>query len=104
MTIRIKNSSRLIHSKLLLTGDVEFWDLPEYPTIEPREDDSAHEVTFTDRIDSIAMTYYGDPNLWWVIALANNLRILPGDISVGQVLKIPSSVYVRGVLLRAKEK
>jgi hypothetical protein len=30
-----------------------------------------HEVTAVDRLDTLAATYYGDSQLWWMIADAN---------------------------------
>jgi nucleoid-associated protein YgaU len=29
-------------------------------------------TTVGDRLDSLAFSYYNDPTLWWVIAMANN--------------------------------
>ena len=104
MTVRIKNSSRLIHAELFVTSGVEYWDLPQYPEIDIRNDDMTHEVEENDRIDKLANKYYGDPNLWWVIALANDLRIVPPDLQAESKIRIPSPVYVTGVLLRAREK
>jgi len=104
MTVRIKNTSRLIHANLLKTGGIEYWELPEYPEILPREDDMVHEVEVSDRIDRLAHKYYGDVVLWWVIALANNLRAIPADLVAGTKLRIPAPVYVTGDLLRVKDK
>lgn len=104
MTVRIRNSSRLLHANLFVTGGVEYWELPEYPTIDVRDDDLTHEVEESDRIDKLAYTYYGDANLWWIIALANDLRMLPSDLQAESKIRIPSPVYVTGVLLRAREK
>lgn len=41
-----------------------------------------------DRLDAIAERRYGDPEYWWVLALANRIRD-PFRITVGTVLKIP---------------
>lgn len=40
------------------------------------------------RIDLISVQHYGTSELWWAIALVNNLAN-PFDMSEGQVLKIP---------------
>lgn len=41
-----------------------------------------------DRLDAIAEKRYGDPEYWWVLALANRIRD-PFRILVGRTLKIP---------------
>ena len=43
-----------------------------------------------DRLDNLANRYYGDSNLWWIIARANNLG--KGDLTVpiGKQIRIPS--------------
>lgn len=106
MGISIRQNSRLVHANVVVaesTG-LEFWDLPEYPIIEKRDDDLLYNVTETDRIDQIATKYYGDPNLWWVVALANDIRHIPNDLAklVGYSLRIPSPRYVFSNLLKKK--
>lgn len=53
-----------------------------------------------DRLDIISNDYYGTPNYWWVIALANYI-IDPFNIPVGLYLRIPqiSSLYNQGGVL-----
>jgi len=102
MSVRIRNSSRLTHAHLLSMYSVEFWEIPEYPNIDPREDDLIHQVDATDRMDRIAVKYYRDPGLWWVIALANNKRNLPRDLEVGESLRIPAPTYVFSELLKPR--
>ena len=45
----------------------------EYPNIEPLDSDIVIISNEADYLDSLAYKYYGDPTLWWVIALVNNL-------------------------------
>ena len=41
----------------------------------------------TDRLDHLANQFYGDINLWWYIAKANNLKFI--TIPIGSRLRIP---------------
>ena len=41
-----------------------------------------------DRLDILAQKYYGDVNLWWYIAKANNLKFM--TLPIGTRLRIPS--------------
>jgi hypothetical protein len=99
MSVAIRNSSRLIYSDLLKRGEVEFWDFSQYPEIIEQEEDIFYEVDSLDRLDKIAYKFYNDSGLWWVIALANNMRFLPNDLQTGKVIRIPSFNYVAGELL-----
>jgi hypothetical protein len=63
-----------------------------YPIIEPQDSDAIIISSDADYLDSLAYTYYNDPTLWWIIALANNLG--KGRLSVppGIQLRIPTNV------------
>jgi hypothetical protein len=63
-----------------------------YPDIPYSNDDNYVITTSGDRLDLLAFSFYGDSNLWWVIASAN---ALPGDSLVpipGTQLRIPVSI------------
>jgi hypothetical protein len=92
--IPLNNFSRLRFAPLLTADGVEFWDLLDLPAIPEQSDDLAHAVIGTDRIDLLAQKYYGSPVLWWVIAVANDLELLPSDLYTGQLLRIPAPRYV----------
>lgn len=55
------------------------------------------DPTEENRLDIISNIYYGTPNLYWAIAMANNI-LDPMVIVRGTVLKIPSyeSLYKTG--------
>ena len=63
-----------------------------YPTIVPQDSDLQVITNTEDYLDSLALKYYGDPSLYWIIALANNLG--KGRLSVppGLILRIPVDV------------
>jgi hypothetical protein len=94
MTVRIVKNSRLLFSPLLLVDGVEFWDLNTLPVIPVRNDEIQYTVSFTDRIDLLAFKFYGDPVLWWVIAAANSMEILPTDLKPGETIRIPSQAFI----------
>jgi len=61
---------------------------PDFP---PAPSDHYHTIVEGEelRLDSIAYSYYRTPELWWVIALVNDI-ISPFDtLVVGDVLRIP---------------
>jgi hypothetical protein len=63
-----------------------------YPTIAPADSDLLITSTEGDYLDTLAYKYYGDPSLWWVIALVNNLGKGRMSIEQGLQLRIPMKV------------
>ena len=55
--------------------------------------DLYHEVQREEenRLDIISLKYYGDPQYFWIIAMANNL-VDPFIVKVGDMLRIPPFV------------
>lgn len=104
MATRINRYSWLTRGLLRQKDGIQFWDYFE-PTIgpdellKPREDDIEHTVRDFDRIDNISQEIYGDPQLWWVIALVNDLRLVPNEMRNGRVLRIPSPNFVKEHML-----
>jgi len=99
MTARISKNSRLRYAPLVKVDDYEFWDLLVVDDIPVRPDEIQYTVTMTDRIDTLAYRFYGDAVLWWVLAVANGLEILPTDLKFGVVIRVPSKTYVYSELL-----
>lgn len=56
---------------------------------------STYLVAEGDRIDRLADRFYGDPELWWVIADANPDVLLPDPLAPGVVLRIPDGRDIR---------
>lgn len=64
-----------------------------YPDIPFSETDDYIITTIGDRLDTIAYSYYKDPELWWVISVANN-NITKGSMfpAPGTQLRIPTDI------------
>lgn len=96
MGVRIPTKSRLHMGNLINYRGVEFWDLLVLPTIPKRSDDISYTVVGGDRIDLIAHRQYGDSTLWWVIAVANDLELLPAALNIGDIIRIPAQAGLSG--------
>jgi hypothetical protein len=65
----------------------------KYPRIPLTVNDIYVITTIGDRFDLLALQYYNDPSLWWIISSANeNLPQNSLYISVGTQLRIPTDV------------
>jgi nucleoid-associated protein YgaU len=100
MTVRIKKQeSRLKHATLVSLDGIEFWSRPRYPDLPLSTGDIYHTVEAEQRIDTIARTYYKNEKLWWIIAHANNMFVLPCELEMGARIRIPDPRVVRKLLL-----
>lgn len=100
MSVSVVTRSRLRRATLGVIDGYEFWDAVDYPTLVEQPDDLSYQVVGEERLDSIASKIYGDPTLGWIIALANDLELIPGDINPGDILKIPSPRYIIEEILK----
>lgn len=100
MTVRIRDTSRLKNARLITIDGIEHWEYPEYPQINVAPDDIKYKVDKNDRIDRVATRFYGSPDLWWIIALANGFELLPNDLNEGDTIRIPSGRRVFSEILR----
>ena len=48
-----------------------------------------HVLKLGERLDILASIYYGDEELWWVIALVNRIQD-PFSLAIGTRLRIPA--------------
>jgi hypothetical protein len=63
-----------------------------YPEIPVSNNDDYLIATLGDRLDLLALDFYGDVALWWIIASANSL---PGDslyLEPGTQIRIPANL------------
>jgi hypothetical protein len=63
-----------------------------YPIVHPSSMDVLIVSNEADYLDTLAFKYYGDPTLWWVIAMVNNIGKGRLSITPGTVLRIPTNV------------
>ena len=71
------------------TGNLKY-NTTIYPKV-PESNDDLYVITQDgDRLDNLAMTFYGDPNLWWYIAHVNHLDSM--TVRVGTRLRVPTSL------------
>ena len=98
MPVQLHITSRLRFGQLLTADGVEFWDMIQYPEIPASLDDVFYQIQGTDRIDLLAHRFYGNSSYWWVIAVANNMDLLPTDFLSADIIRIPSPTYVGGEL------
>lgn len=78
-------------TKLDITGSL-YYQTNLYPEIQPTNNDYYVITTVDDRLDLIALDFYQDSSLWWIIASAN---ALPGDSiypPIGVQLRIPENL------------
>ena len=100
--INLREGSRARFSVLYFKGDWEWFGPPDYPDFPESIDDEWIEVKRTTRLDMVAQEYYDDPAKWWVIAMANDLELVPSDMYVGQKLRIPPKGTVESILKKAR--
>jgi hypothetical protein len=101
MAVRLPKTSRLRFAQLGVVDGVEFWDVVDLPEIPRQPDDIVHTVIDVDRIDLLAYRYYEDARLWWVIAVANGIELVPTELNTGDQLRIPAPRYVTQVLFQS---
>lgn len=87
-------ASRYTYASNLTTTDTKRKYLGSviYPRIKASNDDMYIVSEGGDRLDILASKYYNDQNLWWIIAIANNLNDASYSIENGIQLRIPGNV------------
>lgn len=62
-----------------------------YPEIPLDENDVYVISQFGDRYDTLALEFYEDPELWWIISSANNYQKGSLNVTPGVQLRIPAN-------------
>jgi nucleoid-associated protein YgaU len=92
-----KNSSEFYETYLEQRGisHINQYTSPEFTYPTENQNNTilyiTHIWTYGDRYYKLANNYYGDPTLWWVIAMYNN-KPTEHNVSLGEEIKIPSPV------------
>lgn len=92
--VKIPVTSRQQFAKLYQDGDTRFWGSRPKIDTSPRPDDRFHTVVEGDRIELLVHKYFGDVNLWWVIADYNDLFCCQ-ELEIGARFRIPSLEHVQ---------
>ena len=79
--------------KLNGTSGIGYYGPTKYPEVPLSFDDTYVYAEQGDRYDQLALQYYGDSNLWWIISIANgstkqNSYYLP----LGVQVRIPTNI------------
>jgi len=61
-----------------------------YPEITLSEDDIYVISQYGDRYDTLALEFYQDSELWWIISSANNYQKGSLNVTPGVQLRIPA--------------
>jgi hypothetical protein len=87
-------ANRYNYSKIIRTSETKknYLESTIYPKIKATDNDLYIISTQGDRLDLLASQYYSDRNLWWVIAVANNLNDASLSIEPGKQLRIPGNI------------
>lgn len=99
-TVVVPKRSRLQFADLAEVSGRVFWDLPELPPFDARDDDTLYRWDELDTIENVAFRFYQDTSLWWVIAKRNNLSSVTFDLKKGDQIVIPSLRFLADVLFR----
>jgi hypothetical protein len=99
MEVALSTNSWLHLTDLLEFKGNVFWGQTEYPDVPFSTDDEYYQLTSVDakRIDLVAYDKYGDPELMWVLLLAND-KILPNSFYAGETIRIPALSTIEQVL------
>jgi len=96
----LKKSSYLNYCDFIESQGFFFFDTPYFILPEVSDGDVFLTIdsSYVGRLDLISYDYYGDPELWWVIALANGLDDIPNDVSLNLKIRIPDPSKVSDYL------
>jgi hypothetical protein len=84
-------ANRYVNTKTVKTSTgVPYYTNPVYPEIPLSEEDYYVVSTAEDRYDTLALQFYGDDKLWWIIAAANTYQQSGLMITPGVQLRIPA--------------
>lgn len=104
MTAFINDKTWLNFCQYYNIDGFDFFDSPELPELLNSDTDTIITIDhkYAGRIDLIAYDYLGDVEYWWFIALLNDLRILPSDLSMGRKIRIPTQETVSAYLKQSR--
>lgn len=85
--------SRYLTSHFLNTSQGKrYYGTMLYPQITPKPTDIYVITVKGDRLDNLAYEYYKDENLWWIIAISNEIKQDSLYIMPGTQIRIPVDI------------
>lgn len=89
---RILPTSYLVQADFINVGGIDFFDTPEFRPLLADETDTFFEISaeYQNRPDLIAFDFYDDEQLWWILALANDIWLAPSEFSTGRRIRVPA--------------
>lgn len=72
-------------------GGKRYKSNPIYPSVPKSIDDFYIVSSVGDRYDTLALKFYGDSKLWWIIASANNMTKASLVTEPGVQIRIPGN-------------
>ena len=70
-------------------GNVLKYDTTYYDSVPERNSDMLLIAQEGDRLDNLAFQFYGNSNLWWLIARVNNLKTM--NVPAGTSIRVPAN-------------
>jgi len=101
--MKLPSTSFLNFADLYEYQGVKFFDTPDFPPVPSSSTDTYQliDTEYIGRLDLLAFDNYGDAELWWVIALANDISSIE-QMQLGITLRIPNITTVRTYLANRK--
>ncbi len=91
--------SRYTTSRVLIDDNAKrYLSTTILPKIPTSQNDVYIQITSPDRLDRIALSYYGDSTLWYIIASANNIGKGTMMVGSGVILRIPSQNNIQQLI------
>ena len=89
---------RSIDIKTIRVGSFRYFKRSKYPFI-PLSPSDTYIITQTeDRLDKLAYQYYGESNLWWVIATANPSIVRKDSLYLKPGLEVRIPVNINRII------
>lgn len=97
--VKVSKGSWLNLTDLLEFKEIIFWGQTEFPEIPFSDDDTYVKLTQQQakQIDLVAYDFLGDPELYWVILLANN-KDMPNQFVQNETIRIPPLAVIEELL------
>ena len=78
-------------TRIRAKNGVRYRSTAEYPDVSEKDSDIYVITQYGDRLDTIAMDFYKNPHMWWIIAKANGIR---GKIALttNEPIRIPGNI------------